>query len=208
MLTLDPNDISAWRNASKLYYELNKYDEAVKAYKFVFKHNPSDISAALNLAMLLEANKKTLSSAVEVYMECFQQNPFCTIILKQIYRITGNNRYIPYIISATKIKDYKLKNHKLTLIGDISSKGRITYKYILLLYENGNIEPLYYVSLEDNTLYNSFGGPPYFLCAFTDKGHVNFGGVDNSSKEFFIKQAFIIISSNFNDIKEELAKIS
>ena len=144
-------------------------------------------------------NKKDPLAAAVVFLESFKLNPYCTLLLKGYFDATNKQFYIPWVVEATPVKELTIGKYKAVIVSEIKSMGKIGYDYIMFLFEGEEEIPMYFVSLENNTLYDEMGGPKDFLCAFDkEQGHVNFGGFElELNVENFEKKAIEIISSRF-----------
>ena len=182
------------------------FDEEEKEYREILQNNPKNAKAALNLGNLLE-EKGDMEGATKVLLESFKLNYYCTALLREYYRLTKNDFYIPMVIDANPEKHFEYKDYKAIALNIIKSMGRISYKYILYLYKGENVFPIYYVSLEKNNLFEELGGPSHFLCAFEKgQGHVNYGGFEEEvTIENFTRKALEIVMQKYKldeDFKE------
>jgi tetratricopeptide (TPR) repeat protein len=205
LLKIKPTDLSAWLNLGNVLDFQNKHEEAIKAYREAVVIDPTYIKAYYNMGLLLEKIGKN-TEAEKIYREAFDHNPFSTVFLKKIYQFTGNKTYIPSIVTATLKKQISVDKFSATIIGDIQSTGSIKYKYILLLHEENSSEPFYYLSLEVNNLFLEVGGNQFFLCAFDEGNHLNFGGFEGDATiENFTKAALGKIAERFSIPLEDMS---
>ena len=199
VLEIQPEDGYTWLNLGALHYRLKEIDEAETAYRKALEIHPDYTKAAFNLGKLLE-EKGDAFGAAEVLLETFKLNPYCTILLRDYYRIVKKGYYIPMVVAATPQKYYEYNDYRVVILDNIQHMGQIGYKFLLFLYLGDDVFPLYYVSLENNNLFEELGGTSHFLCAFDkEQGHVNFGGFEEETTlENFTKKALEVIAQKYN----------
>ena len=204
LVEMQPDDSSTWLNLGVVQYDLNKLDEAEQAYRKALELKPKYTKAVLNLVNVLE-EKGEINEAADVVLKAFKENRYCTILLREYYRLTKTGFYIPNIVDAypEKYYDYKDKSTNedyIAIVLDIiQSIGDIRYKYILYFYKDKVDIPIYYVSLEKNNLFEELGGPSHFLCAFEEEqNHVNYGGFEEEiTIENFAKRALEVVAQKY-----------
>ncbi|HUU78344.1 MAG TPA: tetratricopeptide repeat protein [candidate division Zixibacteria bacterium] len=207
VLEIDPKDAFTWLNLGVLHNKLKEIDKAEKAYRKALEIHPDYTKAAFNLGKLLE-EKNDVFGAAEVLLETFKLNPYCTILLRDYFRVTKKSFYIPMVVNASPKKYFEFNEYRVVILDEIQSMGKIGYKYLLFLYKGDDVFPLFYVSLENNALYDELGGTSHFLCAFDkEQGHVNFGGFENETTiENFTQKALEVVSDKYkikiDDFKE------
>jgi len=207
VLKIDPYDVGVYLNIGVLYHQEGKIDLAEEAYRKALEFKPDYTKVSLNLGQLLLANKQDVSGAAKVFKAGFENDPLCILLLSNYYKTSGVNRYVPAIVTAKKEKEYHFDKFQSIVIDQIEAVGQIVYDYMILLYEKDSIEPIYYVSLERNTLFKELGGFTHFLCAFDESGHVNFGEYDLPiNLESFTKKAHELIFDKYQIPKEEMPK--
>ncbi len=205
IIELEPNDKHSWLNYGVLLNRLGEFEEAEKAFRKALAIDSKYTKAALNLGLLLEEDLKKVSAAAEVYKQSFAENPYCILLLVHYYRAIGNNRYLPTIIDAQPKKDFSFEGFKAVVVDEIDSIGKIEYDYLLLLYDDKSSEPLFYVSLERNSLFIELGPPSHFLCGFDETGHQNYGGFEEETNlDNFTKKALEIVGNKYKIAKEKL----
>ncbi|MCK5046968.1 MAG: tetratricopeptide repeat protein, partial [Candidatus Heimdallarchaeota archaeon] len=207
LLKINPQDSVAWMNLGTAHDKLNDIKEAMTAYRTSFNIDPSHPRAAYNLASLLDENKEA-TEAESVLRKALDFNPFCTILLKLLFRILGINFYVPSIVSANSKKTIKFGSYEAIIVGDIIASGRIQYEYVLFLYEQGKQEPIYFVSAEKNLMALETGSVGYFLCAFEADGHKNFGlNASLNDLEYFTKKALEVVATKYEFSPEDMPKL-
>ena len=205
ILELEPNDKHSWVNYGALLNRLRELEEAEQAFRKALAIDSKYAKAALNLGLLLEEDLSNVSAAAEVYKQSFAENPYCILLLAYYYRTIENNRYLPSIVDAQPKKDFTFEGFKAVVVDEIYSIGKIEYDYLLFLYDDKSNEPLFYVSLERNTLFNDLGPPSHFLCGFDDSGHLNYGGFEEEvNLANFTKKALEIVGNKYEIPKEKL----
>ncbi|MHA1306508.1 MAG: tetratricopeptide repeat protein [Candidatus Heimdallarchaeota archaeon] len=175
----------------------SQLDKEEKQYRELLAKDPAKAETAYKLGNLL-LKKNDLKAAAVVFLEGFKLNPYCTLLLKGYFDATKSGFYIPSIIAATPVKDLIIGNYRAVILTEIRYTGSIAYDYIMFLYDRDNLIPIYYVSLETNTLYDEMGGPKNFLCAFDESGHTNFGGFEQESTvDNFEKKAIEVVKTKY-----------
>lgn len=185
-------------------FKLEELEKAEEIYRKVLDQNPAHLQAAYYLGILYERLEE-IEKAIEVYQESFKQNPYSILLLREIYQLTGKKFYLPWIQKAELLKELTIDNYKAKIIGNIKSVGNIRYKYLLLFYEENKLEPIFYVSLEINTLAEETDTPIYFLCSFSEEGHSNFGFLElEATLDNFAKKALEIVAQKYGfSLKEQ-----
>ncbi|HUT81014.1 MAG TPA: tetratricopeptide repeat protein [Candidatus Bathyarchaeia archaeon] len=207
VLKIDPYDVGVYLNIGVLYHQEGKVEEAEKTYRKALEIKPDYTKVSLNLGQLLLTNKHDIEGAAEVFKKGYENDPVCILLLSNYYKTTGEKRYIPAVVTAKIEKEYTFDKYRAALIDQIEAVGQIKYDYMLLLYEEDSIEPIYYVSLERNNLFSELGGFTHFICAFEEKGHVNFGAYDLPvTLESFSKKAIDLVFEKYQISKEKLPK--
>lgn len=205
VLELEPNDKHTWVNYGVLLNRLGELEESEKAYRKALAIDPKYAKAALNLGLLLEENLSNASAAAKVYKQSFSENPYCILLLAHYYRAIENNRYLPSIVDAQPKKEFSFESFKAVVVDEIDSIGKIEYEYLLILYGDKSNEPLFYASLERNTLFKDLGPPSHFLCGFDETGHLNFGGFEEKiNLDNFTKKALEIVGTKYEIPAEKL----
>ncbi|MBN1330561.1 MAG: tetratricopeptide repeat protein [Candidatus Heimdallarchaeota archaeon] len=205
VLKIDPYDTGVYLNIGVLYHQEGKIEEAEKVYRKALEIRPDYTKVSLNLGQLLLANKQDIKGAAEVFKKGFENDPISILLLSNYYKATGGKRYVPAIVTAKVENEYFFDKYRAVIIDQIEAVGQIIYDYMVLLYEGDSIEPIYYVSLERNNLFNELGGFTHFLCAFSEDGHVNFGEYELPVVlESFTKRAFDLICVIYHISKDKL----
>lgn len=205
VLELEPNDKHTWVNYGVLLNRLGEIEESEKAYRKALAIDSKYAKAALNLGLLLEEDLNDVSAAAEVYKQSFAENPYCILLLTYYYRAIENNRYLPTIVNAQPKKDFTFEGFKAVVVDEIHSIGKIEYDYLLILNDDKSNEPLFYVSLERNSLFKELGPPSHFLCGFDETGHLNYGGFDEEvNLANFTKKALEIVGTKYEIPTEKL----
>lgn len=202
VLHLTPKDKFAWVNLGIVYSQLRDYQEAEEAFRRALDIDPAYTRASINLGLLLERLNDNKGAAM-VLRKAFENDPYCILLLKHLYRVTNTQFYVPLVKEGIIQKEIEIENYRAVVLGEIKSKGYIDYHYLLLFYEPGNIEPIYYVALETNAMYKNSSIPLiYFLCSFTKEGHKNYGPFEWAvTLENFIQKATELIYQQFDFIK-------
>lgn len=207
LLKINPQDSVAWMNLGAVFEKLKDIKEAMTAYRTSLNIDPSHPRAAYNFASLLAITKE-ITEAEFVLRKALDFNPFCTILLKLLYRLLEINFYVPAIVSANSKKTIKFGSYEAIIVGDIIASGRIQYEFVLFLYEQGKQEPIYFVSAEKNLMTMETGSVGYFLCAFDADGHKNFGlNASLSDLEYFTKKALEVVASKYELSSEDMPKL-
>jgi hypothetical protein len=105
--------------------------------------------------------------------------------------------YAPVIDSARRVREHRLgPSHFAVLLTDIVGPSRVQYAHLLVIFAAGREDPIAFISAEakgdPRALFAELGldgfdesdvvdNQPgsHFLCAFTDRGHLNFGASDD-----------------------------
>ncbi|MBD3192989.1 MAG: tetratricopeptide repeat protein [Candidatus Heimdallarchaeota archaeon] len=198
VVQLSPRDKFAWVNLGIVYSRLREYQEAEEAFRRALDIDPGYTRASLNLGLLLEKLNDN-QEAAKVYRKAFENDPYCILLLKHLYRVTNTKFYVPLVEKATLKEEFHIEDYKAVVLSEIKSQGYINYHYLLLLYEPGNNEPIYYISLETNAMYKNSDIPIiYFLCSFTEDGHQNYGPFElEVNVSNFIQKARELIYQRF-----------
>ncbi|MHA1309038.1 MAG: tetratricopeptide repeat protein [Candidatus Heimdallarchaeota archaeon] len=175
----------------------SQLDKEEKQYRELLDMDPANAETAFKLGNLL-LKKNDLKAAAVVFLEGFKLNPYCTLLLKGYCNATKSGFYTPSIINATPVRELTLGKYKAVILSEINSTGNIGYDLVMFLYEGDDPKPIFFVSLENNALYDEMGGSKNFLCAFDENGHSNFGGFElESTVDNFEKKAIGLVKSKY-----------
>ncbi|MFW9923300.1 MAG: tetratricopeptide repeat protein, partial [Candidatus Thorarchaeota archaeon] len=172
ILELNPEDYLTLLNIGSEYSRKEEFSNAEGAFRKAIAINPQFLKAYMNLCKILELSEQKdelkifLSESIAIF-------PFCTYFIKILYRLNNINFYIPVVYQAKIESQYELDTYRTMIVSEIVSWGSIKYKYLLYLYKENQEIPCFYVSLEENNLFD-IGGEKYFFCAFKKEGHVNY----------------------------------
>ncbi|MCU0498533.1 MAG: hypothetical protein MUF87_14375 [Anaerolineae bacterium] len=99
--------------------------------------------------------------------------------------------YMPTLSAAVHVRSYTLAQYRLKVLTHCKSPGLIQYKYVILVYEQGD-EPVMAITSEHNPRLTDGS---YFLGVFPGYGHVNLGNsIDWGDLEKFIAKALTILA--------------
>jgi len=110
-------------------------------------------------------------------------------------------QFMPKISAAKPRAHFNFGSHTATLLGDIESVGRVSYAWLLVVYDQQK-KPCYIVSSEENTM-APIGGGSHFLCAFDEQGHSNMGASDEwADEEMFTGRALGLVYQKLPSLGE------
>ncbi len=88
--------------------------------------------------------------------------------------------YMPLTKSMNRVGGAPLgEKHTALLFDKVESAGSVQYAFLLVVFNNANREPVYFVASEVNQTVDTFGGGSHYLGVFTDAGHANLGSSDD-----------------------------
>lgn len=111
-------------------------------------------------------------------------------------------KYTPEIQSSNVKQKFQLGNYTAVLLGDIVSVGYLEYRYIMVVFKNGDQEPCYFITSETNSLIKEDSNGSYCLCIFIGNGHLNCGFSKKWANEaLFTAEALRRIKKTFGIIE-------
>jgi hypothetical protein len=112
--------------------------------------------------------------------------------------MNDNPNYTPEIQSSNVKQKFQLGNYTAVLLGDIVSVGYLEYRYIMVVFKDGDQEPCFFVTSETNSLIKEDGNDSYCLCTFIGDCHLNCGFSEKwANKALFTEEALRIIKETF-----------
>ncbi|MGP8023872.1 MAG: tetratricopeptide repeat protein [Methanobacterium sp.] len=73
-MEINPNNRKAWYNKGKVFMDLGRYEEAIKAYDNALRVSPKDIASWYNKGVSLEKLDK-VKDAIEAYNTALKLDP-------------------------------------------------------------------------------------------------------------------------------------
>ncbi|NHJ87559.1 MAG: tetratricopeptide repeat protein [Asgard group archaeon] len=188
VLDLDPKNPTVLLLIGNIYFEKKDFSNAEDIYNKVIKIDPDYIQGYLSLCNIYISTKQEIKLR-EIIDKALTKFPYVTFFIQFLNQLDNVNQYIPAVSNAKIESIEEQGDYKFMIISNIETRGQIQYKFILYLYKQNSNIPIYYVSLEENSL-SELGGAQYFFCAFTKTGHSNFGFFDKEATlENFSKKA-------------------
>ncbi len=112
--------------------------------------------------------------------------------------------YVPVVKSVKRMSGGRLgEKHTVLLFDQVESGGGIQYKFILGVFSNEDLQPVYFVASESNTM-AKFGGGSHFMGLFEGNGHSNLGSKDEwGDAAKFFPDALGVVTAQFDPERGE-----
>jgi len=106
--------------------------------------------------------------------------------------------YLPALKNARPASRYRVGNYLALIVTDCESIGMIQYTHVLFLLEMGQVQPIFAVAAEMNSMSLAGGETRLFLGVFSGGGHENHGmSADWADLDKFSARALQIVAERY-----------